>query len=204
MTRRLWPSRIPLFGLGFLLLVLSIISLFRGPSDWQPPPRAPGEEWDEIPDSGDQGGQMPFLPETAYNNIVLNNLFSATRTPPPEMIRITDGPAAGSQELALLGVILSGERQTALIGDRASGDVTPLEPGASYRGWELVSLTAETAELRRDGERLTLSLLYAPDTIAASPSVPSAAARPRIPIEPRAGDAQGNPVRARRQTGRRN
>lgn len=207
MIRRRWPRLIPYLALGLLGVAYAAIAAFRGPDAWQPPAIDSADVPDDLDLADDTPGErMPFPSATAYNVIVLRNLFSATRTPPPEKDPATDGPAAASRDVALVGIVESGERKLALLRDRNSGEVAAVAPGADFRGWSLVAVSGATAQIARDGERVDLMLHFVPDAEepGSGGAAASSAQRPRLPVTPRAGDARGNPVRARRQEERRN
>ncbi len=197
MTRREWPRILPLLALGLLCLGLLVLA-GRGPARWEPSsaPEAADRLAAELALSSPPDDTLP--PEAAFDIVVARNLFSVSRTPPPESVREA-GPAAGSQDLSLAGVLLADGAAIALLRDRPGNRTVQLALGDSYRGWKLARLDQRRAVLRRGAETLTLDLVFAQGIGKTRPGG-AAGVRRRVPLEPRRGDAGGNPVPASRKS----
>ncbi len=197
MTRREWPRTLPLMALALLCLGLLVLA-GRGPSPWVPP--SPSGAADRLTAELAPSPKVDYAPppESAFDNVVARNLFSISRTAPPESEREA-GPAAGSQDLSLVGVLLADGTGIALLRDRPGNRTVQLTLDDSYRGWKLARLDQRRAVLRRGAETLTLDLIFA-ESVGSTPPGGGAGVRRRVPLEPRRGDAAGNPVPASRKS----
>ena len=197
MRRREWPRALPPGALA--LLCLGLLGLAgRGPEPWGGAAASGAADRMTAELAPLPGPDYGPPPEAAFDIVVARNLFSIARTPPPESVREA-GPAAGSQDLSLAGVLLADGTAIALLRDRPGNRTVQLAPGESYRGWKLERLDQRRAVLRRGAETLTLDLIFA-DGVAGMSPAGAAGVRRRVPLEPRRGDAGGNPVPASRKS----
>ncbi|MFQ5348003.1 MAG: hypothetical protein ACE5ED_09205 [Rhodothalassiaceae bacterium] len=195
MKRRTWSERLPVVTLVLLLLVLLMLA-GRGPSRDAPDPGVTPEGGTGLGPLVEEQPEFRPPPRSDFAIVVTRNLFSISRTAPPEA-PAGNGPAAGSQELSLVGILLAGGKAVALLRDRAGNRTVQLAQGEAYGGWTLERLDAAHAVLRRGSESMTLGIVFADAT---GSGVPGSIRGPRRrqPFAPRRGDAAGNPVPAER------
>ncbi|WP_281301625.1 MULTISPECIES: hypothetical protein [unclassified Iodidimonas] len=205
MTRRLWPQLVPLGLMALLLIILAALAL-RTPPDFTQ--NMPVDEDASAFLGADHKKAEPVPPvapgQSTFAAIIERNLFAIDRKPPLVRTVASTGPALASTELALVGVIMGDAGGSAIVEDKKSKDMSIIGQGESYRGWELLAVSQWGASFIRNGERLSLSLQFAPgaEGVGSDPyqlGMPAHLVKPRSVITPRRGDANGNPVPASRQ-----
>lgn len=207
MSKRLWPQALPVAGLAVLAMILLVLS-GRSPSD-RVESRGVAMQTDDARQPELEQGQSPefnFPPLAVFDAVVEDNLFSATRTAPPEGPERTAAPQQENVQLSLSGVVLSGDKRSAILMDNATARMMNITIGESFRGWELVSVDQHGAVIRQNGAEVSLLISFAPDNgeirgpggrLQINPRLGSGGP---ISVVPRRGDSQGNPVPARRQS----
>lgn len=207
MTRRDWPKALPA-AVGAVLCLLLLIALLRGP-EWHSPSGLEQAGDADTEDAGEAGEDAPAFdppPAAGFDVVVARNLFSIERTPPADDSQPSDRPQAEAQadaessQLSLTGVIRTETYAAAILQDGGSGETVRLKPGERYRGWTLRTLDATSATLQRPDEEITLYVLFSPETEERDSDAGRTRSRgERLPLQPRRGDEQGNPVPAARQ-----
>lgn len=100
-------------------------------------------------------------PMDSYSEITERPLFLAERRPPEEQPQDTlasDTPAE-TDDLLLLGVVLTPETTMALVQVDKAGKIERLKVGAEVNGWQLQSVQADRVVLQSGERKLDLPLL---------------------------------------------
>lgn len=204
MTRRVWPQWVPAMFLVLLCLATSLLAL-RDPGDMQATDRTGASEFpaQDDPPLPTQDAAAPTYsppPQSDFDIVVARNLFDVSRQPPPDNDTADDTRSAQSKDFALEGVLRSPTRSVAILLDKRASETVQVTLGEAYGGWTLDSVENGHVILSRASEELRLDL---PSLIKGDAGsgltvngVPQA--RP-LAVQPRRGDTEGNPVRARRQ-----
>lgn len=209
MKRRMWPRALPIIVLSILAFLLFLLT-------GREPPGQDGRDqvvFDQIDAPGTVDTDIPHAPEfnfpplDMFDSVVGDNLFSATRTAPPQGPDRSAAAPRQHAQLSLSGIVLSGDKRSAILLDNATARMMNITLGESFRGWELVSIDAGHVVLRQNGEEVALSIQFAPEDGEGRGAANRLQINTRIgggsgpiPVIPRRGDSQGNPVPAARQS----
>jgi general secretion pathway protein N len=86
----------------------------------------------------------------------------ATEPPPePEPIPVATEPVETEPTpptLQLVGIVVAGQEEVAILSDAASGEVIRLHPGEEHQGWKLKILDGQSVELSNGEESQKLSM----------------------------------------------
>lgn len=120
----------------------------------------------------DVSPERPFQapPLEDYSEIVERPLFLAERRPPEEQqpdILASEAPAE-SEDLLLLGVVLTPEATMALVQIDEGRQVERVRVGGKINGWQLQSVQPDRVILQSGGRKLDLPLLRNRDNASAS------------------------------------
>ncbi len=207
MKRRMWPRALPVMALIILALLLFALSGRTPPGQADVLGVVSGQTSNQEALEADIGLASDFsFPSLAvFDPVVNDNLFSATRTAPPRGPERNSAPQQQNAQLSLSGVVLSGDKRSAILLDNATARMMNITVGESFRGWELVSVDSEGVILRQNGAEVTLSISFAPEDGDSRGPMNRLQINTRIgggpvPVVPRRGDSQGNPVPAIRQS----
>jgi hypothetical protein len=93
-------------------------------------------------------------------------LFSPSRRPAPKATAVSDETAPVARDesarapppFALIGTVMSGDDQIAILFDKSVNAAVRLHVGASTSGWSLSAVSARSAVLRRGAASTTLTL----------------------------------------------
>ena len=123
-----------------------------------------------IPASGDAGSNpaavLPALPEydpppiNQFAAAVERPLFSPDRRPPAETPSVVVASADQALTATLSGILFADSGSVALL--TAVGDSTPVRvsQGDEYLGWRLSRINPDNVVFERNGEQVTLELIY--------------------------------------------
>ena len=67
-------------------------------------------------------------------------------------------PVATPPQLQLIGVVVAGDEEVAILSDQASGEVLRLRPGEEHQGWTLKILDGQSVEFIQGEERQKLTM----------------------------------------------
>jgi len=129
-----------------------------------------------VPPLPPQPASSTLPPIETFAEVTRRPLFSATRQPPPETVKDTQG---NSTSFALLGVIISESGKTALIEHGAPPAMIRLKEGQAVEGWTLQSILPDRVVLQRGATEQELKLKDRAAPPAQPPRQPPAVPLPR-------------------------
>lgn len=104
-------------------------------------------------------------PINSYQLVLAHPLFFKTRepfvpppSPPPPSRPAAPPPPVVDPGLSVAGVLISGPIRKAYLMSKSDREGTWVREGEQYGGWQVQSVTAGVAKLRRDGRSIELSL----------------------------------------------
>jgi general secretion pathway protein N len=155
------------------------------------------------------GNPLWSIPLSALSATRDRPLFSASRrrpasaaaaSPPPRDPAPMQPPAPEAPPFALVGTIIGGDRNIAILVNEESKSSVGVREGEGQSGWTLVSVDRRTAVLEGGGRRVILDL-PTPDSQAGAPPAPPAPEAGAFPVPEAEGAA---PSRAAGAARRRN
>jgi general secretion pathway protein N len=131
------------------------------------------------------GTIMAFPPLQHYDEVTARPLFSDTRRPESADEKPEEPAAAvdeGIDYLTLIGVVISSDKNLAIIQDKRLNKIVRVEQGNAIQDWELADVAGDRVTLKRDGREASLPLRRERDQ-----SATPAAGVPRPPAGRQAG-----------------
>jgi len=141
--------------LGFSLIVLcailiAVISLefYQGAgvvhADGRMGATAPGSASSPLP-----AATISFPPLRKYAEIVQRPLFDVSRRPPPREAKTTPVPTKELRHLKLTGVVITPDKNLAIVRDKTPSDRLRLEQGMAIGGWSLDEIRVDGVTFRK-------------------------------------------------------